>query len=83
MYKYHTQDIKLSYQHYWINLLNNSLIFMDLIIILTIIIGVLPMSSNGANNNFDQNYAYLWGTDHFSVNPQGTEVQLKMDKSSG
>ncbi|KZV20727.1 Xyloglucan endotransglucosylase/hydrolase protein 2 precursor [Dorcoceras hygrometricum] len=41
------------------------------------------MKSNGADNNFHQHYAYLWGTDHFSVNPQGTEVQLKMDKYSG
>ncbi|XP_073131271.1 xyloglucan endotransglucosylase/hydrolase protein 3-like [Henckelia pumila] len=56
---------------------------MDFIIILTIILSVLSMKSNGANNSFDQYYTYLWGTDHFWVNPQGTEVQLKMDKNSG
>ncbi|XP_073305132.1 xyloglucan endotransglucosylase/hydrolase protein 3-like [Primulina huaijiensis] len=56
---------------------------MDFIIILTIILGVLPMKSNGANNSFNHYYTYLWGNDHFWVNPQGNEVQLKLDKSSG
>ncbi|XP_073033428.1 xyloglucan endotransglucosylase/hydrolase protein 3-like [Primulina eburnea] len=56
---------------------------MDFIIALTIILAVLPMKSNGANNSFDQYYTYLWGTDHFWVDPRGTEVQLKMDKQSG
>ncbi|KAK6157936.1 hypothetical protein DH2020_005250 [Rehmannia glutinosa] len=38
---------------------------------------------NAADNNFNTYYSYLWGSDHFSVDPQGTEVQLKLDRSSG
>ncbi|KAG8374675.1 hypothetical protein BUALT_Bualt10G0020600 [Buddleja alternifolia] len=37
---------------------------------------------NVANNDFSSYYSYLWGSDHFSCNRQGTEVQLKMDRSS-
>lgn len=36
-----------------------------------------------AQNSFHNYYNYLWGSNHFSVNPQGTEVQLLMDKSYG
>ncbi|XP_057790985.1 xyloglucan endotransglucosylase/hydrolase protein 3-like [Salvia miltiorrhiza] len=41
------------------------------------------MQADGLNNPFSAYYSYLWGGDHFSLNPQGTEVQLKMDRSSG
>ncbi|KAK6117461.1 hypothetical protein DH2020_048788 [Rehmannia glutinosa] len=37
------------------------------------------MQANAADNNFNTYYSYLWGSDHFSVDPQGTEVQLKLD----
>ncbi|KAL3618376.1 hypothetical protein CASFOL_038697 [Castilleja foliolosa] len=32
---------------------------------------------------FDEYYSYLWGSDHFSVNPEGTLVTLKFDNTSG
>ncbi|GFQ06737.1 xyloglucan endotransglucosylase/hydrolase protein 3 [Phtheirospermum japonicum] len=47
-------------------------------------------SNNISNNSiawglktFDAYYSYLWGLDHFSVNPEGTLVALKFDKYSG
>lgn len=35
------------------------------------------------NSRFDQYYFPLWGLNHLSVDPQGSQVQLLMDRSSG
>lgn len=51
--------------------------------ILTIFVGSFFMRADGLSNQFSAYYSYLWGGDHFSLNPQGTDVQLKMDPSSG
>ncbi|GFQ06783.1 xyloglucan endotransglucosylase/hydrolase protein 2 [Phtheirospermum japonicum] len=57
---------------------------MAFLIVLTIFLGALAVQqANAIDDNFNTYYKYLWGTDHFSVNPQGSEVQLKMDKYSG
>ncbi|KAL8064631.1 hypothetical protein ABFX02_01G103400 [Erythranthe guttata] len=53
-------------------------------ILLTIFLCVFCLQANAAlNTSFDAYYSYLWGGDHFSINPQRTEVQLKFDNSSG
>ncbi|PIN03077.1 Xyloglucan:xyloglucosyl transferase [Handroanthus impetiginosus] len=44
---------------------------------------LLVVLSNLAESRFDKYYVPLWGQNHLSVNPQGTQVQLMMDKSSG
>ncbi|KAL3619454.1 hypothetical protein CASFOL_037024 [Castilleja foliolosa] len=57
---------------------------MAFLVILTICLVALALQqANAIDNNFNTYYKYLWGTDHFSLNPQATEVQLKFDKSSG
>ncbi|KAI3469007.1 hypothetical protein Pfo_025670 [Paulownia fortunei] len=57
---------------------------MAFLSILTIILGAFFIPANEAiNNSFYAYYSYLWGSDHFSINPQGTEVQLNVDKYSG
>ncbi|XP_012842648.1 PREDICTED: xyloglucan endotransglucosylase/hydrolase protein 3-like [Erythranthe guttata] len=50
---------------------------------LAILLGAFFVVTNRANKTFYDYYSYLWGTDHFIINPEGTEVQLKCDKSSG
>ncbi|KAL8064632.1 hypothetical protein ABFX02_01G103500 [Erythranthe guttata] len=53
-------------------------------IVLTILLGAFCFQATEAlNTNFDAYYSYLWGGDHFSVNAQQSEVQLKFDRSSG
>ncbi|XP_051115135.1 xyloglucan endotransglucosylase/hydrolase protein 3-like [Andrographis paniculata] len=42
---------------------------------------ILVQSAN--DNRFQTYYTPLWGFDHLTVNPQGTEVELKFDQSSG
>ncbi|GER34759.1 xyloglucan endotransglucosylase/hydrolase family protein [Striga asiatica] len=39
--------------------------------------------ANAIDNNFNTYYSYLWGGDHFTLNPQGTEAQLKFDSATG
>ncbi|XP_012827322.1 PREDICTED: xyloglucan endotransglucosylase/hydrolase protein 2-like [Erythranthe guttata] len=57
---------------------------MAFIMILTVLLGALCLQANASpDNNFDTYYSYLWGGDHFSINPQKTEVQLKFDNYSG
>lgn len=56
---------------------------MGFLRVLTIILVVFLVGVNGQNNSFNNYYKYLWGNDHFIINPQGTQVQLKMDKTSG
>ncbi|KAK6137149.1 hypothetical protein DH2020_029113 [Rehmannia glutinosa] len=46
-------------------------------------LGAFSMQANGQHQSFDKYYSPLWGSNHLSVNPQRTEVQLKMDQSSG
>lgn len=53
------------------------------LIVLTILLGFLYKNANGAGKFFNQFYSPLWGLNHLTVNPQGTEVQLLMDQSSG
>ncbi|CAA0825420.1 Xyloglucan endotransglucosylase/hydrolase protein 2 [Striga hermonthica] len=44
----------------------------------------LPQANAYAiDNNFNTYYSYLWGGDHFTVNPQGTLAQLKFDSATG
>ncbi|KAL8064630.1 hypothetical protein ABFX02_01G103300 [Erythranthe guttata] len=53
-------------------------------IILAILLCAFCLQANAAlDNSFDAYYSYLWGGDHFSINPERTEVQLKFDNSSG
>ncbi|KAL8064629.1 hypothetical protein ABFX02_01G103200 [Erythranthe guttata] len=57
---------------------------MQFIIIFTIFLGAFCLQANAApNNSFDAYYSYLWGGDHFSINSERTEVQLKFDNFSG
>ncbi|KAL9178089.1 hypothetical protein ABFS82_01G102500 [Erythranthe guttata] len=56
---------------------------MAFLAVITIVLGVFFLQANAINNSFYEYYSYLWGNDHFSVDSQGTEVQLKLDKSSG
>ncbi|KAL7160526.1 hypothetical protein ABFS83_01G101700 [Erythranthe nasuta] len=56
---------------------------MAFLAVITIVLGVFCLQANALNNSFYEYYSYLWGNDHFSVDSQGTEVQLKLDKSSG
>ncbi|KAL2544547.1 Xyloglucan endotransglucosylase/hydrolase protein 2 [Forsythia ovata] len=44
---------------------------------------LLVVLFNNSNADFNQYYYPLWGLNHLTVNPQGTEVQLLMDMSSG
>ncbi|KAL8063659.1 hypothetical protein ABFS82_01G040200 [Erythranthe guttata] len=44
---------------------------------------VFLLQKNVAENSFDKYYSPLWGSNHLSVDPQGNEVQLLMDTSSG
>ncbi|KAL6501504.1 hypothetical protein OROGR_026637 [Orobanche gracilis] len=44
---------------------------------------LIRASIGRASNNFNTYYSYLWGSDHFSVNPEGTLVTLKFDSFSG
>ncbi|XP_022882260.1 xyloglucan endotransglucosylase/hydrolase protein 3-like [Olea europaea var. sylvestris] len=53
------------------------------LIVLTILLGFLYKNANGAGKSFNQFYSPLWGLNHLTVNPQGTEVQLLIDQSSG
>ncbi|XP_047965695.1 xyloglucan endotransglucosylase/hydrolase protein 3-like [Salvia hispanica] len=53
------------------------------ILVMLVFVSFLSMQEILAQNNFHNFYNYLWGSNHFSVNPQGTEVQLLMDKSYG
>ncbi|KAK4481554.1 hypothetical protein RD792_012455 [Penstemon davidsonii] len=55
---------------------------MGLLYICTIFLSYFLILANGANN-FSTFYYPLWGGDHFSINPQGTEVQLKFDRYTG
>ncbi|PIN01387.1 Xyloglucan:xyloglucosyl transferase [Handroanthus impetiginosus] len=41
------------------------------------------VQENVADNNFNAYYSPQWGRDHLSIDAQGTQVQLKMDRSSG
>ncbi|KAG6409704.1 hypothetical protein SASPL_127746 [Salvia splendens] len=53
------------------------------IMVMLVFVSFFLMQKILAQNSFHNYYRYLWGSNHFSVNPQGTEVQLLMDKSSG
>ncbi|KAL3650960.1 hypothetical protein CASFOL_007363 [Castilleja foliolosa] len=44
---------------------------------------VFSLQVNGQSQRFDSYYSPLWGANHLSLNPQGTEAQLTMDQSSG
>lgn len=53
------------------------------ILAIVVVANVVIMQANALDGNFNTYYTYLWGGNHFSVNPQGTEVQLKYDSTSG
>ncbi|XP_057799213.1 xyloglucan endotransglucosylase/hydrolase protein 3-like [Salvia miltiorrhiza] len=53
------------------------------IAIILVFISVFLMQEILAQNSFDKYYDPLWGLNHITVDPQGTEVQLLMDQSSG
>ncbi|KAL2544601.1 Xyloglucan endotransglucosylase/hydrolase protein 2 [Forsythia ovata] len=44
---------------------------------------LLVVLFTNSNADFNQYYYPLWGLNHLTVDPQGTEVQLLMDTSSG
>ncbi|XP_022880932.1 xyloglucan endotransglucosylase/hydrolase protein 2-like [Olea europaea var. sylvestris] len=48
--------------------------------VFAILLGVFFTNANGS---FYQYYSPLWGLNHLTVNPQATDVQLLMDRSSG
>ncbi|KAL8536838.1 hypothetical protein ACS0TY_012130 [Phlomoides rotata] len=54
-----------------------------LIISTIILLGAFSTQTKVAVGNFHKYYSYLWGNDHFSVDPQGNHVQLLMDPSYG
>ncbi|GFP91839.1 xyloglucan endotransglucosylase/hydrolase protein 3 [Phtheirospermum japonicum] len=56
---------------------------MAFLTIFTIILGAFSLQANGLPQRFDSYYSPLWGFNHLSLDPQGTEVQLTMDQSSG
>ncbi|KAL6524229.1 hypothetical protein OROMI_031324 [Orobanche minor] len=52
------------------------------LLIIIIIISLFLMQANGLRR-FDSYYSPLWGFNHLSVDPKGTQVQLTIDQSSG
>ncbi|KAL6556958.1 hypothetical protein OROHE_006834 [Orobanche hederae] len=52
-------------------------------LLITASLGRATPETVNSNSNFNAYYSYLWGSDHFSVNPEGTLVTLKFDSSSG
>ncbi|KAG8375359.1 hypothetical protein BUALT_Bualt10G0091900 [Buddleja alternifolia] len=56
---------------------------MAFLTIFSVLLCAFSIQTIGADNSFNRYYSPLWGFNHFSVDPQGNEVQLKMDQSSG
>ncbi|KAL8521707.1 hypothetical protein ACS0TY_012010 [Phlomoides rotata] len=57
---------------------------MSFLIIFTIIfLCAFSTQTKVVAGNFDTYYSYLWGGNHFSVNPQGNHVNLLLDRSYG
>ncbi|KAL8521710.1 hypothetical protein ACS0TY_012013 [Phlomoides rotata] len=49
----------------------------------TIFLGAFSTQTKVVAGNFHTYYSYLWGNNHFSIDPQGKHVELLMDRSNG
>lgn len=56
---------------------------MGFVVNFIVVLALNVFSIEAADNKFQTYFIPQWGGDHLTVNPQGTQVQLMINQSSG